>query len=241
MQRWWQLCRTPMIQHTEHACQRGAGPQNSAGEVAVGSAGGTSPPFHPTSPSCTSRARRRASKHCRCCDQGKLVSRGLLVLRCSMQTASRQGQAGCHLNERVTAVTVSASLISTYFTLAWAIGKEKESFPTSLQKNIRKFPNSKWSGWVSAHCCPRRLSGMKALLKAFGSVQLERALVVFQVQSLPLSIQMNAWHLTRWGLCSGFNLRSFRNTFPYAVKLATDSDSGFFLNCTFYDLSLGAS
>lgn len=120
-------------------------------------------------------------------------------------------------------------------------GKKKESFPTSLQKNIRKFPNSKWPGWVSAHCCPRRLSGMKGLLKAFGSVQLERALVVFQVQSLPLSIQMNAWHLTRWGLCSGFNLRSFRNTFPYAVKLATDSDSGFFLNCTFYDLSLGAS
>lgn len=54
------------------------------------------------------------------------MSRGLLILRCSMQTASRQGQAGCHLNERVTAVTVSASLISTYFTLAWAIGKEKK-------------------------------------------------------------------------------------------------------------------
>lgn len=36
-----------MIQHTEHACQRGAGPQNSAGEVAVGSAGGTSPTIPP--------------------------------------------------------------------------------------------------------------------------------------------------------------------------------------------------
>lgn len=63
--------------------------------------------------------------------------------------------------------------------------KKKESFPTSLQKNTCKFPSSKWSGWVSAHCCPRRLSGMKPLLKAFGSMQLERVLVVFQVQSLP--------------------------------------------------------
>lgn len=56
---------------------------------------------------------------------------------------------------------------------------KKGSLPTSLQKNICKFPNSKWSGYVSARCCPPRLSGMKPLLKAFGSVQLEKVLCGF--------------------------------------------------------------
>lgn len=65
--------------------------------------------------------------------------------------------------------------------------------------------------------------------------------MVFQVQSLPLNIKIKAWHLTRLGLDSGFNLCSFKNTFPYVAELALDSDSAFFLNCMFYDLSLEAS
>lgn len=57
--------------------------------------------------------------------------------------------------------------------------------------------------------------------------------MVFQVQSLLLNIEMKAWHFTRQGLDSGFNLCPFKNTFPYVAKLALDSDGAFFLNCIF--------
>lgn len=109
MQRRRQLRRTRVIEHTERACQYvspklfwRSGSRHSR----------WCQQYPPTQPRCPGSC-------CRCCGQYELGAKvcSSVSLRWSLQIASGRGEAGFHLNERVTAAT--ANPVSFQPILSW--------------------------------------------------------------------------------------------------------------------------